>query len=142
MILKLTSMKDISTRGIEEAKNEKGFTLLDAIVGISILSIGLLSLASMQVASIRGNAFASGVTEATTLAADRLEKLMALPYTHSDLSAGNHTDSNPPSGYSIAWNVTDDSPLNDTKTISLTVTWMDHGAQKSLSMQRIVPRIT
>lgn len=137
---KLINIKDISTKGLR-IKDDLGFTLLEAVVAISILCVGLLALASMQVACIRGNAFASGVTEGTTLAADRLEKLIALPYTHSDLSAGDHTAANAPSGYSIAWNVTDDSPLNDTKIINVTVTWTDHGAQKSVSMRRIVPRI-
>jgi len=122
-------------------KKEEGFTLIEVIIAISILTIGLLSLASMQVSSIRGNAFASGVTEATSLAADRLEKFLALSFDHSDLSAGNHTDPNPPIGYSIGWNVIDDSPLNDTKTIKITVSWVDRGALREVSVQRVVPRM-
>ncbi|MBW1997171.1 MAG: prepilin-type N-terminal cleavage/methylation domain-containing protein [Deltaproteobacteria bacterium] len=123
------------------AKKEEGFTLLEAIFAISILTIGLLSLASMQVSTIKGNAFASGVTEATSLAADRLEKILALPFDHSDLSAGNHTDPDPPIGYSIGWNVVDDSPLNDTKTVNITVSWVDRGALRQVSVQRVVPRM-
>jgi type IV pilus modification protein PilV len=121
--------------------NEQGFTLLEIIIAISILSIGLLALASLQLASIRGNAFASGVTEGTTLAADRIEKLLALPYNHADLFAGSHTDSSPPSGYAVTWQVTDDAPVTNTKTIDLTVTWTDHGAQKNVIMHRIMPRM-
>jgi len=136
----MANSKDTTTRNRKKRK-EQGSVLLEVVVAISILTIGLLAVASMQVASIRGNAFASGVTEGTCLAADRLEKLIGLPYTHSDLTAGNHTDPSPPSGYAVAWNVADDSPLNDTKTIDLTVTWSDHGAQKSVSLQRILPRI-
>jgi type IV pilus assembly protein PilV len=122
-------------------KTERGSALLEVVVAISILAIGLLAIASMQVAAIRGNAFAGNVTEGTCLAADRLEKLMSHSYTHADLSAGAHTDASPPGGYTITWSVTDDAPLNDTKTISLTVIWADHGTQKSVSMQRIIPRI-
>ena len=122
-------------------KTEQGSALLEVIVAISILAIGLLAIASMQVAAIRGNAFAGNVTEGTCLAADRLEKLMSQPYAHADLSAGAHTDPSPPGGYTITWDVTDDAPLNDTKTISLTVIWVDHGAQKSVSMQRIIPKM-
>jgi type IV pilus assembly protein PilV len=132
--------KDISLVNIRK-KKEQGAALVEVVFAISILTIGLLALASMQVSSIRGNAFAGGVTVGTCLATDRLEKLMGLPYTHTDLSAGNHSDPTPPSGYAITWNVADDSPLNDTKTISLTVNWTDHGAPKSVSLQRIVPRI-
>jgi type IV pilus assembly protein PilV len=121
--------------------NQKGFTLIEACFAISILSIGLLGMASMQVSSINGNASAGYVTDGTTLAGDQLEKLMALPYTDADLSAGTHSAPSPPTGYTINWSVTDDSPYNDTKTIDLTVTWNDHGATKRVTMQRVIARI-
>ena len=123
-------------------KNEKGSALLEVVVAISILAIGLLAIASMQVAAIRGNHLAGNVTEGTCFAADRLEKLLSLPYAHADLTAGAHTDPSPPGGYTITWNVTDDSPINDTKTINLTVIWATRGAQRSISMLRVVPKIT
>ena len=119
--------------------NQKGFTLIEVCFAISILSIGLLGMASMQVSSINGNASAGYVTDGTTLAGDQLEKLMALPYTDADLSAGAHSVLT--TGYTIGWSVTDDSPYDDTKTIRLTVTWDDHGASKSVTMQRVVARI-
>ena len=122
-------------------KTEQGSALLEVMVAISILAIGLLAIASMQVAAIRGNSFAGNVTEGTCLASDRLEKLMSQAYSHADLTAGAHTDPTPPSGYTITWSVTDDSPINNTKTITLTVIWADHGAQKSVAMQRIIPKM-
>lgn len=129
------STKEVKTR------SDEGFTLMEVIIAISILTTGLLAVASMQISAIRGNALASHETTATTLGADRAEKLMALPYDHADLSAGNHTDPSPPKSYSIWWNITEDSPLNNTKTVTVTVTWAEHGMQKNISLQRIVPRI-
>ena len=64
---------------------EKGFTLLEVIVAISVLTIGLLAVASMQVLAIKGNTLSFGVTEATSWASDQMEKLMALPYDHANL---------------------------------------------------------
>jgi type IV pilus assembly protein PilV len=125
----------------DKRKTEQGSALLEVVVAISILAIGLLAIASMQVAAIRGNSFAGNVTEGTCMASDRLEKLMSQKYDHADLAAGAHTDPSPPSGYTITWNVTDDSPLSNTKTITLTVIWANHGAQKSVAMQRIIPKM-
>lgn len=122
-------------------KTEQGSALLEVVVAISILAIGLLAVASMQVAAIRGNSFAGNVTEGTCMASDRLEKLMSQKYDHADLTAGAHTDPSPPNGYTITWNVTDDSPFSDTKTITLTVIWSNHGSQKSVAMQRIIPKM-
>ena len=123
------------------SKKEEGFTLLEVMVALSILMVGLLGLATMQMASIKGNFFASRVTEGSALASDRLEKLFALPYTDADLDAGTHTDPNPPAGRSISWIVTDNSPLNNTKKVVMTVSWTERGVQKNLSMERIISRM-
>lgn len=122
-------------------KKEKGFTLLEVIIAISILSFGLLAIASMQISAIRGNSFAAGVTEGTTWAGDQVEMLMALPYDHNDLDQDQNPHQVTEGRYTIVWNVDENAVFNNTKTIEVTVTWMDHGVQKSVSMQYVKPRI-
>lgn len=151
-------LKNIS-HGALKIKNEKGFTLLEVIVAISILTVGLLGVATMQTSSMRGNAFADDVTGATHWAADRLEKLIDAAYldydNHADLQDGNDNgepglddvgvgaaDGNDSQGiYSIYWNVAPDSLVDDTKTITVIVIWTNHGVQKKVTMQNIIPRI-
>jgi type IV pilus modification protein PilV len=140
----------------KKGHNEKGFTLLEVIVAISVLTIGLLAVASMQVSAIRGNASAYGMTEATSWATDQLEKLMVLPYEHASLqdtdgdgSAGledatEASDDNPnPSPtygkYKVYWNVAVNDTANDTKTVNVIATWTDHGIQKRVSIRNIIP---
>lgn len=120
---------------LSAADAQGGFTLLELLIAISILTVGLLGVASMQVSAIRGNDFASAQTEAATAGMDRIEKLLSLPY--DSLTSGNHTDPH----YPISWNVTDNSPLNNTKTVVVTVSWVDRGKARNVSMRRIVPRI-
>ncbi|MCG6944439.1 MAG: prepilin-type N-terminal cleavage/methylation domain-containing protein [Deltaproteobacteria bacterium] len=66
--------------------SNQGLTLLEVLAAVAILSFGLLAVATMQGSSIRGNAQAIGTTEAITLAQDKLEELMRLPYNDADLA--------------------------------------------------------
>lgn len=149
-------MTHLSRTVIEKRCNQKGFTLLEVIVAISILTIGLLAVASMQVSAIRGNASAYGITEATSWASDQLEKLIVLPYDHADLqdtdgdgtsgleNASEDTDDNPNpppahGKYKVYWNVAADDTADDTKTVNVIVTWTDHGIQKRVSIRNIIP---
>jgi type IV pilus assembly protein PilV len=117
--------------------NQKGFSLLEVLIAISIFAVGLLALAQMQITSIQGNAFSSRTTDATTLAQDRLEQLMALAYTDADLNAGDHEDAQTLQGvaYTVSWNVTNNALINNTKTVIMTVAWSEGGRQRTLSMQ-------
>jgi type IV pilus assembly protein PilV len=149
-------MTHLSAAIIKKGHNEKGFTLLEVIVAISILTIGLLAVASMQVSAIRGNASAYGITEATSWASDRIEKLTVLPYGHADLqdtdgdgasgleNASEATDDNPNpppthGKYKVYWNVAVDDTADGTKTVNVIVTWADHGIQKRVSIRNIIP---
>lgn len=60
--------------------NQQGFTLIEVLVAMVVLTIGVLSLYSMQISSIDGNAKASRITTASTWAGDRIEQLLNLPY--------------------------------------------------------------
>ena len=115
-----------------ERDNEAGFTLLEVIAAVSILTVGLLAVASMQAAAIQGNDKAYRVTEGATWAQNRIEALMGLPY--DDPLLDNGTDkadpiSPAPNGYSITYNV-EDGPVTNTKLITVFATRQDRGATK------------
>ena len=77
---------------------QKGLTLIEVLVALTILAIGLLGVSLMQVMSITGNTYSRQMAVATELAQDMLEKFGASTYTataeDSSLSAGNHPDAN------------------------------------------------
>jgi type IV pilus modification protein PilV len=67
---------------VKNLANTKGFTLIEVLVGLIILSIGLLGIAGMQITSVKGNYFSNNLTQATYVAQDRLEYLKNLPITN------------------------------------------------------------
>ncbi len=115
--------------------NQKGFTLIEVLVGLIFLAIGLLSVTSMQITSIKSNYFTKNVTEATALAKSKLEYLKNLPYNSSELNSGNHEA--PVSGtiFSINYNVVEDA-VNVKKTISVTTLWTDK-VQRSVTLKAL-----
>jgi prepilin-type N-terminal cleavage/methylation domain-containing protein len=108
--------------GAKKRKSDKGFTLVEVMIGMAIFVIGYMAVASMQMMTIKGNTSARKTTEAATLAADRLETLIVLPYDNID-SGGPVTQG----AYTVSWQVADDTPLPNTKTITVTVSWQHGG---------------
>lgn len=106
---------------VADRKGEAGFTLIEVLVALTVFSIGILAVMTMQTTSIGGNSKAQYIAEASSWGADRMETLMNLSYTHADLVAGNHAATGNPAGYTVTWLVTDNTPINNTKTIMVTV---------------------
>lgn len=92
-----------------------GFTLIEVMISIVLLSIGMISYLGMQGSSIGGNASARQISESSTWAADRIELLISEPYA----SIVNGTDTS--ANMTMAWTVTNNSPIANTKTIAITV---------------------
>jgi len=61
------------------AEKQCGFTLLEVLIALLILSIGLLGLASLQTNGLRSNQMASMRTTATQLAYDIADRMRANP---------------------------------------------------------------
>jgi len=111
----------------------RGFTLVEIMIAIFILSFALLVMAQMQIMAIRGNAFANKTTTAVTLAQDKIEELKGLSYSSvvggSD-SSGVHTRT---------WTVQNDTPATDLKTVTVNVSWQDTSAHQ-VSLDTIIRR--
>lgn len=109
-------------------KQEQGISLIEVVIALTIFTVGLLAVTSMQFSSVKGNFSARNVTEAVTLGQDKAEELYTLPYTHPDLAAGTHTQAL--GYYNYSWIVVDDDALQNTKTITLNVQYTRDGQTK------------
>jgi len=144
-------------------RSQHGFTIIEVLIAIAVFSIGILGVAAMQIASVKGNASAQGVTDIAVYAADRLEKLMVLPYNDNEISAGQHSigagnvtmttdgidnnfdglidEAGETGPLTIGWTVTDDEPIVNTKTVVVTVRHNSPKVRKTVDITRIIPRI-
>jgi type IV pilus assembly protein PilV len=60
---------------VQRLRNQKGFTLLELLVALTIFAIGMLSVAGMQVTALRENANSHSRTAAATLADGIVEEI-------------------------------------------------------------------
>ena len=119
---------------------EKGFTLIEVLIGVIILAIGVLAIAGMQITSTRGNFFSNNLMQATYVAQDRLELLKNTDIGDGLLSNGSHADAPPVtfSGvvYNRAYTVAPDPAGSGYKLITYVVTWND-GVDHNVSFSTI-----
>ena len=118
-----------------------GFSLIEITIGLIILAIGLLGIASMQMSSVRGGFFSGNLTEATFLGQDALETLKSLPLPGGNwpapLSEGQHNFGQAPddaSGeipgthFTRVYTVTRHSTLQAVRMIRIAVNWTDQSS--------------
>jgi general secretion pathway protein I len=122
---------------MKDALTEAGFTLIEVMIAMAILSFALVSLASMQIVAIQVNSDGNRLTRATTLVQDKIEALIALPFGHTDLgdptatgACQSHTEPNPPAGYTLNWCV-DSSADATAKMVTVTAAWQGGHDSKS-----------
>ena len=106
----------------DKQMNNRGFTLVEVMIAMAIFLIGFLALGSLQMIAINGNAGGRKATEAATRATNQLETLIVLPYD-SIVGGGPVTDG----AYTTSWSVLDDTPLPNSKTITVTVDYLHRG---------------
>lgn len=105
-------------------KNQKGFSLLELLIGLVILAIGILAITGMQMTSIRGNFFSDNMMQASILGQDRLEQLKSLnPFpgegTNNELVTIRGTN------FSRTFVITPHPTLTGSWVIRVNVTWTD-----------------
>lgn len=109
-----------------------GFSLLEAMIALSILGLGLLALAAMQLHAMRGGASGRRTTEAAAIAQTRMEQLQRTTWTSVAPTGGwtgNVTQSaSGQSGdtYTLDWRIAD-VVAGSTRSIDVRVTWSEPG---------------
>ncbi|MBI5050265.1 MAG: prepilin-type N-terminal cleavage/methylation domain-containing protein [Nitrospirae bacterium] len=141
-----------------------GLTLIEVLIALTVLAIGLLGVAMMQLMSISGGLFSREMSIATELGQDLIEKVKTYEYTESTtdnaLAAGSHPDATDVTNglaegigsanlidergmtdgsqlYTRTWTVTNNSPAANMKTVTVTVSWSEKGTTRSVTLRGI-----
>ena len=104
---------------------------METLIALSVFTIGILAVATLVLSAIGENASARRVTEATALAEDRLEQLMALTYD----AIGGGTDK--VGAYEVVWEVVEDVIVDQTKSITVIVSWQYRGKQRNVTIRHL-----
>jgi prepilin-type N-terminal cleavage/methylation domain-containing protein len=111
---------------IRASIQSKGFTLLEVLITLVILSVALLGLAGLMATTTRNNSYGGTMTEATTMAQDKLEEFKATPWARLlPTTPDPGTDQRKSStgiNFARTWTIVENGNV---KTITLTVSWTD-----------------
>jgi type II secretion system protein I len=103
----------------------EGFTLIEIMIAVAIISIGLLALGGLQVSLIRGNALSQRMTAAISLAEQKIEQVKNTPYANIQSESATQIQDSNLINFTRQVTVTNNSPLANTTTVNVTVTWSD-----------------
>lgn len=128
--------------------NSKGFTLIEVLLAVFVVSIGLMAVAGMQSTAITGNRFANEGTIAVQLAEEMIDRIRVNYNNDPDIYDGIDTSgacggSDPALGDCTQWKARledvsmtglqgavgtvqiqcCDTPIDHTATVTVTVTW-------------------
>lgn len=108
-------------------EKDRGFTIIEVLIAIVILSIALLGMAGLTVGIMTGNDHSKLLTTATTLAQDKMEEVRRSGYSGTPSVDTTTTENyNTMSSYPLFKRITVtavDSPSAGMKTITVTVYW-------------------
>jgi Tfp pilus assembly protein PilV len=118
-----------------------------------ILVVALLSLVTMQITGIKGNSTASQISNASNWGSNQIEAIFGMAYDDANLvdkgtigtaglnsttaATADGTAVSPDGLYTAWWNVADDVPMDNLKTIRVIINRNDQGQTKAITMDYV-----
>jgi len=107
----------------------EGFSLVEMMIAITVIGIGVMSLAMLFPLSMRKVSRGDLESRATFTAEAKIEELKRTPWAGLVNSAGADTTE---TTFARQWTIQEDAPVSGMKTVSVTVTWRDTQGPRSI----------
>ncbi len=140
-------------------RGDGGMSLIEVVVAAGLVALALMPVAYIQSSSTRNGNASYGILTASALALDLEDRVRVIPYSDTRLAATSGyqnadstlSNANPLAsdgttwtacspakcGYTRQWQITDDSPINNTKRIDVRVTWSEYGFTRNYTLSTI-----
>lgn len=112
---------------------DRGFTLVETLVALTIFAFVLTGLTQGLMSTIRANDQARRLTRAGALAQALLEDLQGRDA--GALGSGSDTVER---GYRRLWTITADAPVAGARTVEIVVEWLDRDGRHALRLPSII----
>ena len=120
----------------QKNKDANGFTIIEVLAVMAILSIGILAVMTMQISATNSNTSARRLTDGSNYMASEFEWLMLQDY--DDALAAYPAGTNPDPPYTIA-NASAAGPIPNTQQVDVTVTLGPSGRTLNLTYYKADP---
>lgn len=103
--------------------DQAGFTMIEALVALVVVGVGMLTLLQLAPRATHSGTRGRQISQAMSLAQDKIEELKAIPIESADLAAGTHIDGEDLGGFTRRWIVTGDTPISGMRKVEVRVSY-------------------
>ncbi len=124
--------------------DKKGYLLIEALIAMTIFSIGFLAVGRMIIFTTHNNTRSNIMTQATLLATKTLEdfkntpdiKMLAIGEDFND-GGPVDADGNPGGIFTRSWSVRDPLAFNTSREIEVSVSWTREGQMRRIVLKTL-----
>jgi prepilin-type N-terminal cleavage/methylation domain-containing protein len=127
--------------GQARRNEESGYSLIEVLIGMTILAIALASAFALSMNSSRLIANGQYLSSAAALADTKIEELRNLDFENVVTGADSgllNSLGEAGSTFSRSWAVTDDSPETGLKTVVVSVSWTQWGQARTYTLGGVI----
>jgi Tfp pilus assembly protein PilV len=119
---------------MNQTRTERGFTMVEVMIAIVLTAIAVIGIMALFMTETRASSYSRHSTEATALAADKLEKLRTMSSPTAGTQSQTGLDPQGVAGgiFNRTWTVT--VPNASYTDVAVSVSWDENGVTKTISM--------